>query len=100
MKELQGFQRKYLRGLANTIKPNVYVGKNGLTDDVISAINAELDDHELIKVKFQDYKDYRKELTAEIAEKTQSAIAGIIGHVAILYRESNNPEKRCIKLPE
>ncbi len=100
MDELRGFQRRYLRGLANPIKPNVFIGKNGITDELLEAINQDLDNHELIKVRFQDFKEQRKELSAELAEKTNAHLAGVIGHVAILYRQNPDPEKRRITLPQ
>ena len=99
MDELRGFQRRYLRGLANPIKPNVSIGKNGITDEVLQAIKEDLDTHELIKVRFQDFKEQRKALSAELAAKTHSHLAGVIGHVAILYRQHPDPEKRQITLP-
>ena len=70
-----------------------------MNTDLIDAVNEALDAHELIKVKFIEFKEERKELSAEMAEKCQCHLAGIIGHVAILYRENPEPEKRRIKLP-
>jgi len=100
MSDLKGFQRRFLRGQANRLKPVVYIGKNGVNDDVIAALNEALDSHELIKVKFHEYKEERKEITAEIAKECTCEIAGIIGHTAILYRQNPDKEKRIIKLPQ
>ena len=51
--ELSIKQRKFLRGLAHSLKPVVFVGKAGLTEGVTEQINIALFDHELIKVKVQ-----------------------------------------------
>ena len=60
MTELRGAQRKYLRGLANLMQPLVYIGKNGLSGAVAAAINEGMDDHELVKIKFLEFKDGKK----------------------------------------
>ena len=99
MQELKGSEKKYLRGLAHGLSPIVFIGKQGLSDTVISDIKRALNDHELIKIKFIDFKDKKKEIISEIEEKTESCSAGNIGNVAILYLEQSDPEKRKIKIP-
>jgi len=56
--------------------------------------------HELIKVRFIDSPDKRRRADAvvEVQEKTESALAGMIGHVAIFYRPQPDPAKRKIVL--
>ena len=101
MKELKGSQKKYLRGLAHNLNPSAFVGQKGLTEALIEEIDIALEAAELIKVKFNDFKDKesKNSLTNEISKATQSQIAGMIGHVAILYRPGREPEKQQIKLP-
>ncbi|MDZ4164641.1 MAG: ribosome assembly RNA-binding protein YhbY [Smithellaceae bacterium] len=98
-KKLGSLERKYLRGLAHHLKPLIQIGKGGLSEEVISQIEQSLLDHELIKIKFGDFKEEKKELTAAIAEKTGSEAVGIIGNVAILYRPHPEPEKRRVFPP-
>jgi RNA-binding protein len=98
MSELKGKHRKYLRGLAHALKPVILIGMKGLTPEQIKALDAALLTHELIKVKFLDHKDEKKELAAEMTAVTKSELAGIIGNVAILYRAHPDPEKRRISL--
>jgi len=99
MEKLKGSQRRYLRSLANKMKPVVHVGKNGLSEEVLSAIDDALVDHELIKLRFLEFKDQKKELNAEIEEKCHCEMVGMIGHVALFYRRQEDAEKRVIKLP-
>ncbi len=101
MTELQGFQRKYLRGLAHSIKPVVFVGQKGVTDAVILSMEEALNAHELIKVKFIDFKEKESKLaiSEELRERTDSVLAGMIGHMAIYYRAQKDPKKRQIKVP-
>lgn len=100
MEELKGFQRKYLRGLAHKLNPSAVVGQKGLTPSLIEEIETALDASELIKVRFNDFKekDQKKAITQEIIESTQSSMAGMIGHIVILYRPNKNKEKRQIRL--
>ncbi|HON38923.1 MAG: ribosome assembly RNA-binding protein YhbY [Desulfomonilia bacterium] len=98
MKSLTGAQRKYLRGRAHGLNPVVQVGKQGITPELIKAVNEALDSHELIKVKFVDFKEERRELSREIAERTSSEAVGLIGNVAILYRQQPDEQKRKIRL--
>jgi RNA-binding protein len=96
---LTGSARKYLRGLAHHLKPVVHIGKTGLTPGVLSALDAALEDHELIKVRFQDCQDQKQELAQTIAQASHSTIVGSIGHVFMFYRQHPEPHKRKIRLP-
>ena len=100
--KLKGYQKKYLKGLAHGVKPQVYVGQNGLSPTVSQSIEASLARHELIKVKFVDFKEkaQKEEIVAAIEQETASELVGMIGHVAILYRVQRDPEKRRIKVPK
>ena len=102
MSKLKGFQKKYLRGLAHGMKPVVLIGQKGLTDELIKSSNQALETHELIKIKFNEFKekDRKKEISENICKKTGAEIAGSIGHTLILYREQKDPEKKKIFLPE
>jgi len=101
MKTLKGYQRKYLRGLAHGMKPVVFIGQKGITESVIREINDALAMHELVKVKFVDFKEKasKKELSEAIENTTSSEWVGTIGHVSIFYRCHHEPEKRRITIP-
>ncbi|NGZ05598.1 MAG: ribosome assembly RNA-binding protein YhbY [Magnetococcales bacterium] len=92
-------QRKYLRGLAHALQPVVWIGREGLSPAVLLELERTLTDHELIKVKFNEFKEEKQELAAEIVDQTMSVMAGMIGHVAIFYRPRPELEKRTIRLP-
>jgi len=100
MKALTSQQRRYLRSQAHHLEAIVYVGKQGVTDALVQSVLEAIGAHELIKVRFVDRKDEKKELTAELATRTSSLIAGIIGNVAILYKEHSDPEKRRIQFED
>lgn len=97
--ELTQAQRKYLKRLANPINATVMVGRQGVSDALLGKVEQELEAHELIKVRFLDFKDERVALTQTIVEQAQAALVGMIGHVAILYRPCSDPDRRTITLP-
>jgi len=101
MTQLKGFQRKYLRGLAHSLKPVVSIGQKGITDAVIRTIDEALDAHELVKIQFLAFKekDQKKERIERIEVETKCEVAGTIGHTVILFRQHQDPEKRKITLP-
>ena len=100
MEQLKGSQRKYLRSQAHHLKPLVIIGRNGINQQVIGSVDLALKDHELIKVKFGEFKDAKKEISGEIAQATKSEVVGIIGNIAIFYRQHPQTEKRKIKIPK
>ncbi len=99
---LKGFEKKYLRGLAHGLEPLIIVGQKGLTDGLIRSVNEALDIHELIKIRFNDFKekDQKNEIMSKISSGTGAEMAGMIGHTAVLYRQHHDPEKRKIMLPK
>ncbi|MBU1054609.1 MAG: YhbY family RNA-binding protein [Proteobacteria bacterium] len=101
MKKLKGYQKKYLRGLAHKLKPYVFVGQKGLTESLVKSVSDALEVHELIKVKFLDFKEkaMKEEISSEIEKMAECELAGIIGHIATFYRQNKDPEKRVIIIP-
>ena len=96
---LTGKSKRYLRGLAHDLEPLARVGQHGLSDAFLAEFDQALEHHELVKVKFVDWKDDKKALTAEMAERLDAQVAGMIGHHAILFRPARLPENRRIRLP-
>ena len=99
MNELEGFQRRHLRSLAHPMRPVVMIGKEGLTPAVLAKTDAELAAHELIKIRFFDFKEDKMPLLDEMAEKLLAEVVGVVGHVGILFRQNREPEKRKIRVP-
>ena len=100
MRPLTGQDRKYLRSLAQHLKPVIFVGKQGVTESLIEATDEALEDHELVKVRFVDHKTEKRELIDELAAAAKGECVGMIGHVAILFRYQHKKEERQIELPE
>ena len=95
---MQSATRNRLRKLAHSRKPVVMIGKNGLNEQVSDAIDKALEDHELIKVKFQDYKDVKQEIASQLEERLQAETVSIIGNILTLFRQNRDPEKRKVAI--
>lgn len=98
MIELNSKQRKRLEKMAHGLDPLVIIGGAGVTENLEKKVLECLNAHELIKIKFNEFQDEKHELSQQIAEHTDSTLVRVIGNVAILYRESDIPEKRTIKI--
>ena len=98
MQDLKGSQRKKLRSFGHHLDPVVMIGKNGLTDAVIQKIDEALESHELIKIKFVEFKEEKKDIVKGISEKTFCHSIGITGHTALFYRQQKDSKKRTYDL--
>ena len=89
-------QIRKLKALAQRMEATLKVGKNGLSDAFIQSVNEALASLELVKVKFVEFKEDKKELSPLLAEKTGSHLVMRVGNVVVLYRQNPDPEKRVI----
>lgn len=95
---LTSAQARFLRGQAHPLKPLVQIGGKGVTDALVAELDQALEQHELIKVKVAaEDREARDAMVERIAAGTRSAVVQRIGHVAVLYRPSE--DKRQIVLP-
>ena len=75
------------------------MGKNGVTDQLMAMVDNALNTHELIKLKFVDLQDQKKELSEEIVQRSGGERIGMVGNTLVIYRRQADPEKRKISLP-
>ncbi|NOS69934.1 MAG: YhbY family RNA-binding protein [Verrucomicrobia bacterium] len=86
MLPLTNAQIRELKSRGQLLKPTLKVGKEGLTAAFLAALDDALKHNELLKVKFADLKDQKKELAPQLAEKTGSQLVMRVGNVVVLYR--------------
>ena len=95
---LNGKQRSYLKKLAHDLPDAVVIGKNEMTDGILSEIDNYLTAHEIVKVKLLESALLDPKTVAnEAAEKLRAEYVQAIGRKFILYRE--NPDEKYIILP-
>ncbi len=96
--DLTNEQQKYLRKLAHSLAPVIWIGQNGLTDNVIEELESALNHHELIKVRIRaGERDLRNQITIDIAHKTNAIVVQKIGNTITLFRQNKN--KPLISFP-
>jgi RNA-binding protein len=82
-------RRRFLRQAARSLSPIVLIGKSGMSDAVIAKVEAELDRHELLKLRFHNIDEIPlPELAGQLAERTHAAVVDTLGKVAVLFREN------------
>lgn len=96
--ELNSKQRKILEKAAHNLQPIVIIGGAGVTDGVFKMTKNSLDTHELLKVKFNEYKNEKIELTKQLCEFCNATLVRIIGNTAILYKPAEKKENRKFTL--
>ena len=102
MDRLKGFQKQFLRGVAHALRPVVFVGQKGVTQSLVDAVDDALEQHELVKVKFVEFKEKEKKLALveQIEKAVPCEMVGLVGHIATFFRQQSDPEKRKINLPK
>ncbi|MGI6109936.1 MAG: YhbY family RNA-binding protein [Eubacteriaceae bacterium] len=86
-------QRSYLNSLAVQIPDIIFVGKDGINDEVVIQTQNALKARELIKGKVQQNAPVNSQEAAdELAKKAKCEIVRVIGSKFILYKK--NPQKK------
>ena len=87
-------ERKKLKGHAHSIKPLIIIGKEGVSENTINTINDMIENKELIKIKFNSYKDQKNLLIKKIESSCNVNIIDQIGNIVILFKQNIDIEKR------
>jgi RNA-binding protein len=93
MESLTNPQIRALKAQAQRMKAGLKIGKEGISTPFLAALNDALSRHELVKVKFEEFKEQKKELAPQLAEKTGSHLVMRVGNVAVLYRAKKEEGK-------
>jgi RNA-binding protein len=96
--DLTGKQRRHLRALGHHLSPVLQIGHEGVTEALVAQANAQLEAHELIKVKVGETSPLpRHDAADQLASATRSCLAQVLGRTFLLYRRRDgNPQ---IELP-
>ena len=86
MLSLTNAQTRALKAQAQRLKAMLKVGKEGLSPQFLAALDELLKHHELVKVKFDEFKEQKKERAPQLAEKSGSHLITRVGNVVVLYR--------------
>ena len=86
MTPLTNSQIRTFKARAQLMKPMLKIGKDGISPQFLAALDDAFKHHDLVKVKFDDFKDQKKELSPQLAEKSGSYLVTRVGNVVVLYR--------------
>jgi RNA-binding protein len=95
---LSAKERGRLASLAQTKDCLISLGRAGASPELKERLAVLLAQHELVKLRFGDFKESRRELASELAGATDSELVKIVGNVAVFWRRNPNPDKRKIEL--
>jgi RNA-binding protein len=84
---LTGAQKRALKSRAQLLEAVIRIGQSGVTDALLQSLDNALSQHELVKVRFADFKEERKNLAPQLAERTSSALIQQVGNVAVFFRK-------------
>lgn len=92
-------QRAALRAMCNRMEPVLYIGKDGITDNVVKQCWDALEARELIKVSIQKNAPFTAwDACEELCERVHAEPVQTIGNRFSIYRASR--ENHHIKLEE
>lgn len=95
---LKGKERSYLKKLAHSLEPTVFIGKAGITENIKKELETGFETRELVKVKIQEGCSLSPKETANLlATELSGEFVQAIGRKFTLYRESK--ENKQIQLP-
>tara|TARA_A100001037_G_C14686205_1_gene429558 strand:- start:226 stop:534 length:309 start_codon:yes stop_codon:yes gene_type:complete len=85
---------KKLKKIAHHLKPIVYIGENGINENILAETNRALMDHELIKIKIHsDIREERNLITEQLIEGCSALLIQKIGKMVVLYRQNPDPKR-------
>ena len=88
-------QRAYLRSMANTMDPILFIGKEGVTEATAKEAYDALEARELIKGRvLENSLMSAREAAEALAPLTRSEVVQVIGTKFVLYRPSHNKDKK------
>ncbi len=88
---LNSKQRSFLKSKAVSINDTIFVGKEGITDNLIKQLESELKANELIKGKVLESSLIDvKDAAVKLAGMTSSHVVYTIGKKFVLYKENED----------
>ncbi len=94
-------QRAWLRKESHTMEPIFQIGKEGVTDLVLNALEEALEKREIIKIKILETALLdTKQTCNEVAAALNAEPVQAIGNKFIIYRRARAEKNRKIELPK
>ena len=92
-------QRAHLRSIAQSYSPVFYIGKQGISDEIINQLDHAITARELIKIGVQEACEYTaREAADAIAPRLNAETVAVIGRKFVLFRRNPDPKKQVVSL--
>lgn len=96
MSKITTRMKRHVRHVLKDESPTIWVGKDGLTPQLVSEIEKQLQRNKMVKVRILPAA-LQGEITAQViaakaAEQTNAALVEVRGHVFILFRKRKAKE--------
>ena len=94
MTELTNPQIRELKAKAQRLKPMLKVGKDGLSPGFLTALDEALKHNPLLKVKFDAFKEEKRQMAQTMAQRAGAHLVTRVGNVIVLYRPKPESQDR------
>ena len=91
--EISNREIRELKARAQRLRPILKIGKDGLSPAFLKAADDALTHHELVKVKFDEFKESKKELGPKLAASVSAAPIMQVGNIIVLFRRKPRPRE-------
>ena len=96
MSKITTKMKRHVRHVLKDENPTIWVGKEGLTSQLISEIEKQLQKNKMVKIRILPVAlqepNTAQVIAAKAAEQTNSALVEVRGHVFILFRKRKTQE--------
>lgn len=89
--EITNRELREFKARGQLLRPTVFIGKEGLSPALIKSLDEALSHHELVKVKFTDLKEQKKELVPVLVDNVSARLVMRVGNTAVLFRRKPQP---------
>ena len=87
---LTGKQKRYLRGEGSLLSPSVYIGKEGLTEEVKLELMRTIESVELMKVRVGKNSEVElKETGGEVADYLGAELVQCLGRTCLFFKKKD-----------
>ena len=92
-------QKRELKALASNLTIKYQIGKNEISDSLITMLDKALVAHELIKIDvMKGYSESINELAINLSVRLNAEIVQVVGRVIVLFkRNKENPKIKLVK---
>ena len=83
---MESSEKRKLKARAQHLEPVLKLGHRGMTEAFLVSVDDALARHELVKIRFADFKEEKMTLATRIAQRTGGELIMRVGNVAVFFR--------------